>query len=85
MKYNVFTPLRNLYRKNTAILGRVGTGEIRVSIFRDQKGIPDTLEVLSNVDSLFSLETIDSKHDTEWRKEKSLHNCAVRNQSSYEN
>ena len=26
-------------------------GEIRVSIFRDQKGIPDTLEVLSNVDS----------------------------------
>jgi len=51
MKYNVFTPLRNLYRKNTAILGRVGTGEIRVSIFRDQKGIPDTLEVLSNVDS----------------------------------
>ena len=51
MKYNVFTPLRNLYRKNTAILGRVGTGEIRVSIFRDQKGIADTLEVLSNVDS----------------------------------
>ena len=26
-------------------------GEIRVSIFRDQKGIPDTLEVLSKVDS----------------------------------